>query len=168
MLVGDTVSGAGVAKDGKISLHLGSENKTTSYVINESQEEEGGGEGRGGGGGGRDMVPPYVFVLRRGRQRPRESRIAGYVLCLCWMWLISLIFEWSILSHFGCWWTPSADREEALTCVGGVSAVHPQPCTEVALTQISAYITHKDLALRKIMEAMRATYAKSGTCLNPS
>ena len=30
----------------------------------------------------------------------------------------------------------------------------------VALTQISAYITHKNLAVRKIMEAMRTAYAK--------
>ena len=32
----------------------------------------------------------------------------------------------------------------------------------VALTQISAYSTHKTLAVRKIMEVMRAAYAKSG------
>ena len=31
-----------------------------------------------------------------------------------------------------------------------------------ALTQISAYITYIDLAVRKIMEVMRTTYAKSG------
>ena len=61
MLVGDTVSGAGVAKDGKISLHSGSENKTTSYVINDSQEEEGGGEGRGGGGRGEGHGPTVRF-----------------------------------------------------------------------------------------------------------
>ena len=30
----------------------------------------------------------------------------------------------------------------------------------VALTQISAYSTHKNLAVRKIMEAMRTAYAK--------
>ena len=29
------------------------------------------------------------------------------------------------------------------------------------VTQISAYITHKNLAVRKIMEAMRTAYAKS-------
>ena len=33
----------------------------------------------------------------------------------------------------------------------------------VALSQISAYTTHKNLAVRKIMEAMRTAYAKSGT-----
>ena len=31
------------------------------------------------------------------------------------------------------------------------------------LTQISGYITHKNLAVRKIMEAMRTVYAKNGT-----
>ena len=30
----------------------------------------------------------------------------------------------------------------------------------VALTQISAYSTHKNLAVRKIMEAMRTAYAR--------
>ena len=32
----------------------------------------------------------------------------------------------------------------------------------VALTQISAYSTHKNLAVRKIMEVMRTAHAKSG------
>ena len=31
------------------------------------------------------------------------------------------------------------------------------------VTQISAYIAHKDLAVRKIMHAMRTAYAKSRT-----
>ena len=35
--------------------------------------------------------------------------------------------------------------------------------TAVAFTQISAYVTHKNLAVRKIMEAMRTAYAKNGT-----
>ena len=33
----------------------------------------------------------------------------------------------------------------------------------VALTQISAYSTHKNLAVRKIMEVMRTACVKSGT-----
>ena len=33
----------------------------------------------------------------------------------------------------------------------------------VVLTQISAYIMHKNLAVRKIMEVMRTVYAKNGT-----
>ena len=32
--------------------------------------------------------------------------------------------------------------------------------TGVALTQISAYITHKNLAARKIIEAMRTAYTQ--------
>ena len=38
-----------------------------------------------------------------------------------------------------------------------------QPNKRPALTQISAYITHKNLTVRKIMEAMRKACAKSGT-----
>ena len=34
------------------------------------------------------------------------------------------------------------------------------PCSAVVLTQISAYGTHKNLAVHKIMEAMRTAYAK--------
>ena len=34
---------------------------------------------------------------------------------------------------------------------------------ELYLTQISAYITHENLAVRKIVEAMRTAYAKHGT-----
>ena len=36
----------------------------------------------------------------------------------------------------------------------------------VALTQISAYVLHKNLAVRKIMGAMHTAYAKSGTFQN--
>ena len=53
---------------------------------------------------------------------------------------------------------------------------HERSCTSalpldmisvVALTQISAYIAHKNLAVRKIMEAMRMVYAKKmGLSLN--
>ena len=42
---------------------------------------------------------------------------------------------------------------------------HPEPVVHtaaVALTQISAYSTHKNLTVRKIMEVMRTAYAKSG------
>ena len=35
--------------------------------------------------------------------------------------------------------------------------------TAVALTHISAYSTHKNLAVHKIMEVMRSAYAKNGT-----
>ena len=52
-----------------------------------------------------------------------------------------------------CWWAPdtSAETQHSLAQMAGV-----------ALAQISAYRTHKNLAVRKIMEMMRTAYAKSG------
>ena len=65
------------------------------------------------------------------------------------------------------WFSPGVDTSLPISIIEIIQLSTVRWAVEhtksgVALTQISAYSTHKNLAVRKIMEAMRTAYAKSG------
>ena len=82
----------------------------------------------------------------------------------CWCWPCCCPFYLFLDKLFPLFHFSLISRQLALIFVLKLRPVVTDKTTSkgAALTQISAYITHKNLAIRKIMEAIRNAYAKSG------